>query len=611
MILGALTFTPDNNVHSTAERLINSTSSEGLIFNQITQGGFSGGYYLHPSLPYKQSDIFLSDAADDIIVLLSGSLYNREEFNKVSGSEATVADPEFIANLYLSEGPGFVSRLNGDFVIFIYQPGKKLAYLFRDQAGIRPLAWTIENGALLFSSDILGLCSALPGNRITESDYLQGYFKYIDYRKTPNTLVKRLLPGHILRFSEKGTEITRYWAPEKIRVDNSLSYDRMLSDLNDLLQDAVKVRCDQRFTAGAHLSSGMDSGIVSCLARREYLQQEKFYGFSWSPGDFDSRGMKYDERDHVRKTGQEADVTPVFSDMDEVNFPGVISSLYYNHGYFAEDRTLEQASDLEVNLIFSGWGGDEFISTGDRALELDLLLGLKFLTYFRRNPVIPFKKYIKNQLNFVVFPALGILDRKTAKAFRDDARYLKKQFRKSDRTALRNFYFHWSRRQLHLRYLQFYHLQDRCESWSVNGFRRGIEYRYPLLDKRIIEYMLKVPSELLCKTHQYRPVMREIGKGILPEDVRLHWPKYDPVYSAHFSELRKSTAVMLMDDADRWTNNPDLNFIDFELLTEDIRRFKTNSNAKDEKVLFKALIYIKGMHEFTVKYHRNSHPLYL
>ncbi len=34
----------------------------------------------------------------------------------------------------------------------------------------------------------------------------------------------------------------------------------------------------------------------------------------------------------------------------------------------------------------------------------------------------------------------------------------------------------------------------------MNGFRKGVEYRYPLLDKRIIEYMLKVPSELLCKT---------------------------------------------------------------------------------------------------------------
>ncbi|MBE0668034.1 MAG: hypothetical protein IH593_10250, partial [Bacteroidales bacterium] len=245
----------------------------------------------------------------------------------------------------------------------------------------------------------------------------------------------------------------------------------------------------------------------------------------------------------------------------------------------------------------------------DRAIELDLLLGLKFLTYFRRNPVTPLKKYLKNQLNFVVFPAMGILDRSTAKAFRDDARYLKKQYRKSDRKALRNFYFHLSRRQLHLRYLQFYHLQDRCEIWTVNGFRKGIEYRYPLLDKRIIEYMLTVPSELLCKSHQYRPVLREIGKGILPEEVRLHWPKNDPVYSAHFSELMKSTAIQLMDEADRWAKNPDLYFIDFKLLAEDIRKFKSYQDGLNEKVLFRALIYLKGIHEFTVKYHRFSPPL--
>ena len=42
--------------------------------------------------------------------------------------------------------------------------------------------------------------------------------------------------------------------------------------------------------------------------------------------------------------------------------------------------------------------------------------------------------------------------------------------------------------------------------------------------------MLKVPSELLCKTDYFRPLLREIGEGILPDEVRLHEQKYDPVY---------------------------------------------------------------------------------
>ena len=116
----------------------------------------------------------------------------------------------------------------------------------------------------------------------------------------------------------------------------------------------------------------------------------------------------------------------------------------------------------------------------------------------------------------IVFPALNILDRGTAESFRNDARYLKKPFRQSERSAIRDFHFNTSRRKFHLEMLRFYHLQERCESWFIMGYRNGIEYRYPLLDKRIIEYMLSVPSELLCKTDHFRPVIRELGEGILP-----------------------------------------------------------------------------------------------
>ena len=43
---------------------------------------------------------------------------------------------------------------------------------------------------------------------------------------------------------------------------------------------------------------------------------------------------------------------------------------YYNLGYYSEDEVSDRASLLGVNLIFSGWGGDEFISTGHSGIDL-------------------------------------------------------------------------------------------------------------------------------------------------------------------------------------------------------------------------------------------------
>jgi len=577
-----------------------------LTFHQVNHGGFKGGYYLQSRLPYEPADFSFFDEGIDILVLLSGSIYNKSELYSISNIKTPVPDPELIAGLFQREGPDFVKRLNGDFAIFILLPLKKQAYLFRDHMGIRPLAWNVDRQTLSFSSDMPGLCRVFSSDQKIDPDYLMGYFKFIDYRKTPCEQVNKLLPGHFLHFTEKGIEIKQYWNPEKIKTDKKLSYDQMLSDLNTIIHDAVKIRCDPRFIAGAHVSSGLDSGIVSSLARREYQQQEIFYGFSWSPGCYVTEDVKYDERELVIKSCEKTNIRPLFSEINKINFARIVSSFYDNHGFFSEDNTIGQAVKVSTNLIFSGWGGDEFISSGDRGIDLDLLLGMKLRNFFRRNPVKRPKKFIRNQLFYVIYPALGLLDRGVVKSFGDDARYIKKPFCRSDRNAIRNFYFHTSRHQLHLRLLQFYHLQERCESWMINGFHKGVEYRYPLLDKRIIEYMLKVPSELLCKTDHFRPLLRIIGEGVLPEEVRLNQSKNDPVYWAWMDELFRGAAIKFMEEVGVWKANHDLQFIDFDLLAQDIAKYKSQSPDIDSKVLIRALVYLKAIHEFTVTYRKKE-----
>ena len=604
MIFGSVSFSPDGIPSAISENIRKTTDHEGLEFHPITCGNFTGGYYLHRGLPFNEADFYFYDEVGDILVLLSGTVYNKAELLSLFNITASVPDPELIASMFLREGPGFVERLNGDFAIFIFQPSKKQAYIFRDQVGIRPIAYRVDSEALCFSTDITELCRVFGHEAALDSDYLTGYFKYIDYRKTPYDEVKKLLPGYFLHYSHDGIEVKQYWEPDSIRADKTLSHDRMLADLKMLISDAVRIRCDNRFRAGAHVSSGLDSGIVSVLARKEYCRQERFYGFSWSPADHMPVNIKYDERDLVRNLCRETGILPVFSDLSPNNFPGIVSSFYFNHGFFSEDRTISQAVDAGVNLIFSGWGGDEFVSTAAPSIEVDLLRSLKLGLYLKRNQISQPEKFVKNVVYYVLMPALGILGRGTVRSFRDDARYLKRPFRKSDRKAVRQFYFHTSRHHHHIGMLNFYHLQDRCENWFMMGYPRGVEYRYPLLDKRIIEFMLRVPSELLCKTDFFRPLLREISEGILPDEIRLNRSKNDPVYWGWMDRLFSEAAPELMEEVDAWERNPDLHFVDFDLLTQDIAKYRDHSLKVDSKVLFRALIYLKAVHEFILAYRK-------
>jgi asparagine synthase (glutamine-hydrolysing) len=605
MIFGCISFSPNVIPFSVEDdhKMI-SKGIDHLVLHKVSLQGFTGGFFLHSSLPYNTTDMYFRDEEHDTVVLLSGTLFNKTELYKRAGLAVTVTGPELISRLFVKEGAACVNELNGDFAVFIFQPAKKQAFLFRDHVGIRPIAYRIENQSLFFSSDPIGLCRAFTGDRAFDSDFLMGYFKYIDYRKTSCERVKKLLPGHYLRFSEKGAEIRKYWKPENIRTDKKLSHDQMLADLKVLLYDAVSIRCDNRFRAGTHVSSGLDSGIISVLSRREYSHQETFSGFSWSPASYVPVDVKYDERELVRKLCRETGISPLFSDLDGDIFPGIVSSFYDNHGFFSEDRTVRQAADVGVNLIFSGWGGDEFVSTAAPSIETDLLRSMKLGLYLRRNQVRHPRKFIKNVVCYVLMPALGILERGTVRSFRDDARYLKKPYWKSDRRAVRQFYFHTSRRGHHLGMLNFYHLQDRCENWFMMGYRNGVEYRYPLLDKRIIEFMLRVPSELLCKTDYFRPLLREISEGMLPEEIRLSKSKNDPVYWEWMYGLFREAAVRFMEEVDVWERNPDLHFVDFDLLNEDIGKYKNLPDSVNGKVLFRALVYIKAIHMFMIAYRK-------
>ncbi len=599
MILGSLSFSFKEDLAEITKRFRHPPEMNELTLVRVAHYNFSGAYCLHPDLPYVSSDHYYFDEARDIAVLLSGSIFNKQELYPLLNISVPVPDPSLLASLYLSEGPEFVRRLNGDFAIFILRPVKKQAYLFRDQVGVRPMYWACENRIFMFSSDCLSMPRTISDSHAIDTEYLLGYFKYVNYGRTPFKNVRHLLPGHYLEYSEKGVRITRYWEPEKIRIDRHLSYQDMLRDLKILVIDAVSIRADRRFNCGAHLSSGLDSALVSALVRRKCFNQEKFYGFSWSPESFNPGEIKYDEREIIKRYSREEGIFPVFSTLDSEGLLRIVSSPYGNPALFYEDRNAVQASELGVNLIFSGWGGDEFISTGDRGVEQDLLRGMRLRTFFSRNPVRPLRKFLVNQLHYVIYPALGILDRVTAGSFADDARYIRKQFRKSDRKAISNFYFHSSRRQLHLGMLKFGHLQRRCENWMISGYRRGVEYRYPFLDIRIIEYMLKVPSHILCKLNEFRPLLRELGKDVLPDEIRLNYSKTDPVSWAYTRLLYRETAGLLLNEVKSWKENPALNFIDFDLLNRDTDVFESSRVTGEDVALWKSIVTIKFLHEFT------------
>lgn len=573
--------------------------------NNIDAGNFDGGFIINPELPYLPQDFYFQEPTIDLIVLLSGCIYNRAELVTKYNLKFGTTDPELIANLFNEHGAAFCDEINGDFAIVIVQKAAEKIWIFRDHLGIRPLAYSISDRSISFSTDIIGLCGFFKNNEPINSTFLAGQYKIDDYTKTPDKHVSKLLPGHYLEFGDGINRLTKYWHPERIRTDNNLNYDVFLNEIKAVLFDSVRIRVDPRFISGAHVSGGLDSSIVAAIARKACDHQKEFYGFSWSPEEYDEKNVVFDERELVRSACKLTRITPVFSTIKTHEFIAGIYNFIYNQGFYHEDILIQQAIETKTNLIFSGYGGDEFISKTDIGIDSDLFFGLRWKTFFRKNKIKYPKQLIKIILLEVLLPALGLISFQLKRIQQNEYFFLKKAYRRINRDAFKHFYFYKSRRDNHLGYLKYYHLQNRIEPWAINGYMHGIEYRYPLLDKRIVEYMLKVPSEHLCKSTHFREVLRLISEGILPEEVRWKKQGTDPVLFEQRDHFFKEVAIQFMNEVNEWEANSDLYIIDFIRLKKRIEAYKTGLNQVDDFDLFYFVARTKAIHEFSKSYRSN------
>ena len=99
-------------------------------------------------------------------IVYNGELYNttelKEDLLKKGWEFSTTGDTEVVLTGYMEYGPDFVKQMNGIFAFGIMDPVKDCLVLFRDRLGVKPLFYTCFHDQVIFSSEIKGLF-AYPG----------------------------------------------------------------------------------------------------------------------------------------------------------------------------------------------------------------------------------------------------------------------------------------------------------------------------------------------------------------------------------------------------------------------------------------------------------------
>ena len=210
-------------------------------------------------------------AVDDrrgLVVAFDGRLDNREEIANALGVDAALSDPSLVLEAVARWDTDAASHLLGDFAFIAWDIRRRRALLVRDHLGIRPLHFAVTRERLLCASDIPGIL-ADPSISRTPDERSVAEFLSCSMSNGPRTLyaaVSRVPPGHSVSVEEGRAHITRYWNPAPRSRIVLKSDDDYAERCRALLIQSVACRLRSHTPVAATLSGGIDSSSVALTA---------------------------------------------------------------------------------------------------------------------------------------------------------------------------------------------------------------------------------------------------------------------------------------------------------------------------------------------------------
>ncbi len=268
----------------------------------------------------------------DTSIVFNGEIYNYRELKRQHLPNLRVqthSDTEVLLHLYRKMGPDFVKLLDGMFAFAIEHKGG--TFLARDPLGIKPLYYGrgADGKRFFFASEIKALVGHV--ERIVEFPAGHWYHSRLGWRKY-------------------------YQLEETIRPFDGNELDA-IPEIKSTLRSAVYKRLLADVPVGVSLSGGLDSSIVTALAREEAENLHSFaVGVEGSP-DLEaarqmSRYLETIHHEYVYDTQDMVEALPNVLYHLESFDPALVRSAIPN--YF-----LAKLASEHVKVILTGEGADE------------------------------------------------------------------------------------------------------------------------------------------------------------------------------------------------------------------------------------------------------------
>jgi len=472
-----------------------------------------------------------------------GRIDNREEILQSLRSHGVTpfdhTDPGLILAAYRLWETECLQRIVGDFAFALWDQRDRKLWCARDPIGIRPFFYVHARKCFLFASDIQSLLThpavTLAINEGVVAEYLA--FALSSRDETLYRDIQRLPSSSTLSLTCDGDlRLTSWWRPDfsSICYRSDAEY---AEHFTHLLEQSVSARMRVHGGWGCQLSGGLDSSTVAATAQT--LLDRAGAGLRVQTFSTVAPGRPWDESDYVGDTA-------AFCNLETHCLPPVHVGLSFYREEAARYREFpgfpnaaplfagvyRAARDRSVRVLLAGHGGNHLLE-GDLSHLADFAMqgSLVQLARVGRND---WEIYggVGNWYAFVIRKTLLNLAPMKLRAWRTgqnlireiplSAGYIRRtqladRIQACPRPDVSDF-DSWAQRSI------FHKLQDgemlrAQEIMDRICSRHGIEERHPFLDRRVVEFCLRIPEDQRQRGTFWKWVIRIAMRNKLPASV--------------------------------------------------------------------------------------------
>ncbi|NEO77981.1 asparagine synthase-related protein [Moorena sp. SIO4G3] len=487
-------------------------------------------------------------------VLMGHLCYQDELLAKLPQSitQNCTSDAAIALAVYSHFGRQGLEQLEGEFSLVVWDGELQRLFALRDPLGCWQLFWLKAGTTLALSTSILPLLDLLP-NKPFNLDFLAQFLMLpspaveLPTEETAFTGINRVLPGTILTITATGkVESYRWWDwAAKQHHNNSLTLESAGEHYAHLLRQAVKQRME-RGQIAAHLSGGMDSSSVVCLARDWMLSGVGKPQLDTLTAVYKRPSLAGERAYAEMVLEQGGPIVPHFLDADDaLVFRWFNDDIPYHDEPYAglshlamEKLLVEAAHKLGADTILTGMGADELLVGTYLSMASQLRQGqwLAAFSEAQRMAQGNNQSIWSILYQFCIGPALPMLMLGTIGTWWRGGfgrwpkvgkfaipPWILPEFAQG--TKMQTI----GRQNAQRLYggsaelsVDLWSLQASVGDWSqwYLAAPQGMHNSHPFLDSRVLSFCLELPTALREIPGMPKPVLQTAMRGILPEPIR-------------------------------------------------------------------------------------------